>query len=158
MLPQKILVATDGSESSRAAEKFAGEIGSAMGTCEITVVTIVRPRNLPAERGAFAMWPLSDEEYSEAEEMVREAAGRVEATVESSGMAAPACGGVTIKPLIVETRSAAEGILEAAGRDGGCSFIVMGNRGHGGVTSMLLGSVSTKVLHEAHCPVLIVKN
>jgi nucleotide-binding universal stress UspA family protein len=154
MLPQKILVATDGSESSRAAEKFAGEIAAAMGSCEITVATVVRPRNLPPERGAFAMWPLSDEEYEETEQLVREAAGRVEAAVESSG-AAPA--GVSIKPLIVETRSPAEGILEAAGREGGCSFIVMGNRGHSGFSSMFLGSVSTKVLHEAHCPVLIVK-
>jgi nucleotide-binding universal stress UspA family protein len=149
MLPRKILVATDGSDAAQAAEKFAGELASTMTSCEVTVATVVRPRNVPPERGAFALWPLSDEEFEDAERLVREAAARVQSAVVE--------GDVTIKPLVVETRTPAEGIVEAAVREGGCSFIVMGNRGHGGFASMLLGSVSTKVLHEAHCPVLIVK-
>ncbi|MCI1857126.1 MAG: universal stress protein [Sporolactobacillus sp.] len=36
-------------------------------------------------------------------------------------------------------------------------LIVMGNRGLGAFGQVLLGSVSTKVLHLAQCPVMIVK-
>jgi nucleotide-binding universal stress UspA family protein len=36
-------------------------------------------------------------------------------------------------------------------------LVVVGSRGHGGFTGMLLGSVSHRVIHDAACPVMIVR-
>jgi nucleotide-binding universal stress UspA family protein len=49
----------------------------------------------------------------------------------------------------------APAILRVAVEDG-CDMIVMGSRGHGQLTGMLLGSVSSAVAQRASCPVLIV--
>lgn len=38
-----------------------------------------------------------------------------------------------------------------------CDLIVMGTHGRGGVAGLVMGSVATKVLHLAPCPVLLVK-
>lgn len=39
----------------------------------------------------------------------------------------------------------------------GCDLIVMGTHGRGAVAGLLMGSVASKVLHFACCPVLLVK-
>jgi nucleotide-binding universal stress UspA family protein len=50
----------------------------------------------------------------------------------------------------------ARGILETANAEN-ADLIVIGSRGYGDLTSMVLDSVSHKVLHEADCPCLIVR-
>ncbi|GAA2365218.1 MULTISPECIES: universal stress protein [Gordonia] len=56
---------------------------------------------------------------------------------------------------VVVPEEPAKAILDAAGDK--ASLIVMGSRGRGGFTGLLLGSRSQKVLHHAQVPVMIVR-
>jgi nucleotide-binding universal stress UspA family protein len=60
---------------------------------------------------------------------------------------------VTIRPVIVEGHPAMS-LLEAS-RD--ADLLVVGSRGHGQFSGMLLGSVSQHCSHHAPCPILIVR-
>jgi len=56
----------------------------------------------------------------------------------------------------VETGDPIHRILEIAGQEQ-ADLIVLGSRGLGGFTSLLLGSVCDSILHHAQCPVLVVR-
>lgn len=60
---------------------------------------------------------------------------------------------VVIERRVVEGRPAA--VLVAESRD--ADLLVVGSRGHGGFTELLLGSVSQQASHHAECPVVIVR-
>jgi nucleotide-binding universal stress UspA family protein len=89
------------------------------------------------------------EHYIAAKKLLKEAAERVNDCVTSSA--------VDISTMIIEDNSPARGIVEHSDATGDCRLIVLGNRGHSGLASVVLGSVSSHVLHEAHCPVVIVR-
>lgn len=50
----------------------------------------------------------------------------------------------------------AETIVEYA-KEAGCEHIIMGTRGMGGLSNLVLGSIATKVLSLTHVPVTLVK-
>lgn len=149
MLPKRILVATDGSGPARAAEGFAAGLASSMGECEVVLATVLRHHDIPTVRGIVEE-PILPEELEAAQDVLSEAAGRMRGAVTGDK--------VTIRTTVLEAHSPAVGIIEAAHEGGECSLIVLGNRGHGGLASLVMGSVSTQVLHGAHCPVVVVKD
>ena len=64
----------------------------------------------------------------------------------------PETDGVEIERRVVEGRPAA--VLVDESQD--AELLVVGSRGHGGFTGLLLGSVSQQCAHHAACPVVIV--
>ena len=76
-----------------------------------------------------------------AEEMVAKAAGQL-------GESQPAS--VTVRAV---NGFPAQELIEAS-RD--ADLLVVGSRGGGGFARLMLGSISQKVVHHAHCPVVVV--
>ncbi|MFJ8145958.1 universal stress protein [Streptomyces sp. NPDC096048] len=62
-------------------------------------------------------------------------------------------------PEVVVERSLVRSRIRPALIDasGGAQLVVVGARGRGGFTGLLLGSVSQALLHHAHCPVTVVR-
>jgi nucleotide-binding universal stress UspA family protein len=63
--------------------------------------------------------------------------------------------GVRYRAVLEETRPIGTALIEVALREG-ADMIVVGSRGHNGVTELLLGSVSHQVAHHSPIPVVIV--
>ena len=132
-----VLVAYDGSESARRALDETAKI--AHDGVAVTVVSVAQP--LPrVGRTPPLLLPEEDEErkreLAEAKAILRER-GIDAATVERRGEAAA---------MILDE-------AEAEGAD----LIVMGTRGLSAGKRLLLGSVSTEVLHHAKANVLVVR-
>ena len=62
-------------------------------------------------------------------------------------------GGVTVTGDVVQGHAAA--VLLRAAKE--ADLLVVGSRGLGGFAGVLLGSVSTQILHHSPCPVLVVR-
>ena len=60
--------------------------------------------------------------------------------------------GIEIERQVIQG-PAAEVLVQAASPD---DLLVVGSRGHGGFTGLLLGSVSQQCVHHARCPVVVV--
>jgi nucleotide-binding universal stress UspA family protein len=135
---RKILVAIDGSSFARAALDFAVDLAPRYGATLVLAHAFPRVSDLlgtPQYEHLLVARTLNGQRLLEsAQTQVGDAAPTETQLVE--GPPAPA-------------------ILRIA-TDEGCDMIVMGSRGHGQLTGLLLGSVSSVVAQRAECPVLIV--
>jgi nucleotide-binding universal stress UspA family protein len=61
--------------------------------------------------------------------------------------------GIDVRRSVVEDRNPAEALLELSAD---ADLLVVGSRGRGGFTSLLLGSVSHQVVLHARCPVVVI--
>jgi nucleotide-binding universal stress UspA family protein len=61
--------------------------------------------------------------------------------------------GVAVRRVVVHSQPA-RALLEHAGR---AQLVVVGTRGRGGFTGLLLGSTSQQLVHHAPCPLLVVR-
>jgi nucleotide-binding universal stress UspA family protein len=61
--------------------------------------------------------------------------------------------GIDVQRTVVEDRSPAEALVELSGD---ADMLVVGSRGRGGFSKLLLGSVSHAVVLHALCPVMVI--
>jgi nucleotide-binding universal stress UspA family protein len=143
---KRILVPTDGSDVSAVAEHAAVEFARVHGS-EIVALSVAQtyPTYAAAE-ASMAVDPNLDNEAlrSWAERNVRRVS------------AAAAGAGVACTPLTVFSHSASDAILDAA-RDHGCDLIFMGSHGRRGLSRLLAGSETQKVLDAAEVPVMVLR-
>jgi nucleotide-binding universal stress UspA family protein len=62
--------------------------------------------------------------------------------------------GIEIERQVIQG-PAADVLVQAASP---YDLLVVGSRGHGGFTGLMLGSVSQQCIHHAHCPVVVVRS
>jgi nucleotide-binding universal stress UspA family protein len=134
-----ILVGVDGSESSRAALRYAADLAPKLG--------------LPLH--ALVVWDYPALAWGDW--YVPETIARLEEAADAVAEAEAAKLFPDGRPdwFMIATRqgSAAAELIEAS-RDAG--MLVVGSRGRGGFAGLLLGSVSRACAAHAHCPVLVV--
>ncbi len=141
--PRRVVVALDGSEQSlRALEVALGVVDPEGGA-----VTCVAAWRTEIEGGMLVTWPLADPMPAVDE--------RFEAVIDHAvDRAGPAHPGIRID-RVVRHGYAATVVLDVA-REREADLVAVGNRGHGGFTGLLLGSVSRRVVAKADRPVLVV--
>jgi nucleotide-binding universal stress UspA family protein len=140
---EHIVVATDGSDTSKAATEVALELARATGDA-LLFVTVWREL-----RGDFGL-PYATLIAPDVVEIERDwARDTVAAAVADAERA-----GVPAEGLSRHGRPAHE--IVAVARERSARLIVVGSHGFGPVESVLLGSVSAGVLRHASCPVLVV--
>jgi nucleotide-binding universal stress UspA family protein len=145
-----IVVAYDGSPSSQNAVTRAAAI---LGPRPAIVLFVWDPV-MPAPSGdPFGIGgPMVDPaQIAELDKLVR---GQAEA-VAADGAARARAAGFDAEGLAEETHGSTWSTIVDVAQDRGAEVIVVGARGHSGVRSLLLGSVSNGVVHHARIPVLV---
>ncbi|MDA8107360.1 MAG: universal stress protein [Betaproteobacteria bacterium] len=142
-----ILVPTDGSRLSVKAIKAAAQLAKAIGA-KLTGVYVIPPYVPPMYGEAVVYVPeVSPRRYKE---LSQKEAKKALAAVEIEAQTA----GVPCKALSLTADQAWQGIIRTAHAKK-CDLIVMASHGRRGLTGLLLGSETTKVLTHSKTPVLV---
>ncbi len=141
-----ILIPTDGSPLSRAAALSAVDLARAVGA-RITGLFAAPAATPLAYRGLL---PVGLRTPRKSAAMIEKAAGRYLEVIERAARAA----GVRSECIHVTSDFPADTILDVAAKRK-CDLIYMASHGHRGLTGVLLGSETQKVLARAKIPVLV---
>jgi nucleotide-binding universal stress UspA family protein len=135
---QKILVTVDGSDNAIRALKFALSLNPVGSRLMLLYVQAPVPRSRAVSEA------LIEEHYSRQEELALKKARKFLTRTKTSALIEICIG------------DPATTIVEYA-RKRKCTQIVMGNRGHGALKGLFLGSVAMKVVQLSDVPVTLVK-
>jgi nucleotide-binding universal stress UspA family protein len=144
---QRIVVGVDGSSHSDAALRWALREARAHGAA----LDVVTAWHYPYTTDISGMVPRTVAGLDVAED----ARKLQDKALEDALLLEPFPGGSIEIERIVKQGGAAHVLLEAAD---GADLLVVGSRGRGGFTGLLLGSVSHQVASHAPCPVVVVRD
>jgi nucleotide-binding universal stress UspA family protein len=134
---KSIVLALDGSESSDRALELATELAKEEGSS----VLVVHVREIAVGRAGGPV-PVNEDE--------------MQAKVEGQVNALTGAGiGAKLEIHSAHVGAPAHVIADTAQREN-ADVIITGTRGHTPIAGILLGSVPQRLLHVAHCPVLVV--
>lgn len=140
-----ILIATDGSSAAKRAATAGIALATRLGA-KVTAFSAVEA--LPAL--AFESYALDQKTIKEFETHAHEVGAR---RVGAIGKLAKAAG-VPFTALVAKAAIPYEGIIDAAKKHK-CDVILMGSHGRRGVSRLLMGSVTQKVLAHTALPVFV---
>ena len=142
---KRILVPTDGSEITMKAVGSAIALAKSVGA-QLYTISVKEPFPYSA---ISEMQPTPPQEFFDAQERI--AAKRVAAVVDAAKVAGLGCQAHTVEAL-----HPWEAIIDHAKRQE-CDLVVMASHGRRGVSALLLGSETQKVLTHSTIPVLVVR-
>jgi nucleotide-binding universal stress UspA family protein len=142
---KRILIPTDGSDITKKAVDTAITLAKTLGA-QLYIISVKEPFPYSA---ISEMQPTPPQEFFDAQERI--AAKRI-ATVADACKAA----GVPYQAHTVEALHPWEAIIDHAKRQE-CDLLVMASHGRRGVSALLLGSETQKVLTHSTVPVLVVR-
>ena len=140
-----VLIPTDGTDVTAKAVDTAISLARSLGA-RLSTLTVKEPFPYSA---ISEMQPIPPQEFYDAQERI--ATTRVQAVVERAKAAGLACEAFT-----VEAPHPWEAILDHA-KAQGVDLVVMASHGRRGVSALLLGSETQRVLVHSTIPVLVVK-
>ncbi|TAM88628.1 MAG: universal stress protein [Candidimonas sp.] len=144
---KKILIPTDGSTLSAQAANMGVSFAQALGA-EIVVLHVIQPFAATIGfDGMAAAYAITDEDYDS--QAAERAAKYLKAVLDPAAAAGIKAQGKTISDFNV-----AEGIVHVAKKEG-CDLIFIGSHGRSGLSRLLLGSVTIKVLGLAKIAILV---
>lgn len=141
---KNILIAFDGSGHSVQAARFASEVAGAVPGVKCTLIAV-----FTFSKAEARFLGASETEYSQAVKNFKDRHFRmIESFFENHGL--------ELVTVVREGNPAKEIVKYAV--ENGINHIVIGTRGLGNIQGALLGSVSSRVIHSAPCPVTLVKD
>jgi nucleotide-binding universal stress UspA family protein len=142
---KRILLPTDGSEITSKAVETAVKLAATLGA-EVSALAVKEPFPYSA---ITEMQPMPPQEFFDTQDRI---------ATRNLGLVSAACGAVGVKcnALALEAVHPWEAILEQA-KVQGADLIVMASHGRRGMSALLLGSETQKVLTHGTIPVLVVR-
>jgi nucleotide-binding universal stress UspA family protein len=148
----KILVAVDGSDHSKRAAGYAIDLARS-NKAQLMALTVLNIANI-GSASAFIASPMHG--LAELNQMRKEAQEWLDEVARLATSQKKDNDYIEFKSRIEESMSVAGAIVEFAENEN-IDLIVVGSRGRSGFTKLLLGSIASRVVTYATCPVLVIK-